>query len=54
LAEVIDRFTEVLDLKHFALLVFDYGAPVGFRIALKHPTASPRLARRTATPTRWA
>jgi pimeloyl-ACP methyl ester carboxylesterase len=37
LAEVIDRFTEVLDLKHFALLVFDYGAPVGFRIALKHP-----------------
>lgn len=37
LAEVIDRFTEVLDLKRFALLVFDYGAPVGFRIALKHP-----------------
>jgi pimeloyl-ACP methyl ester carboxylesterase len=37
LAEVIDRFTEVLDLKRFALFVFDYGAPVGFRIALKHP-----------------
>jgi len=37
LAGVIDRFTEVLDLKRFALLVFDYGAPVGFRIALKHP-----------------
>jgi pimeloyl-ACP methyl ester carboxylesterase len=37
LAGVIDRFTEVLDLKCFALLVFDYGAPVGFRIALKHP-----------------
>jgi len=37
LAEVIDRFTEVLGLSRFALFVFDYGAPVGFRIALKHP-----------------
>jgi pimeloyl-ACP methyl ester carboxylesterase len=37
LAELIDRFTEVLGLKRFALFVFDYGAPVGFRIALKHP-----------------
>ena len=37
LAEVINRFTEVLGLTRFALLVFDYGAPVGFRIALKHP-----------------
>ena len=37
LAEVIDRFTEVLALKRFAVFVFDYGAPVGFRIALKHP-----------------
>jgi pimeloyl-ACP methyl ester carboxylesterase len=31
------RLAEVIDLKRFALLVFDYGAPVGFRIALKHP-----------------
>ena len=37
LAEVINRFTEVLALKRFAVFVFDYGAPVGFRIALKHP-----------------
>ena len=37
LAELIDQFTEVLGLKRFALFVFDYGAPVGFRIALKHP-----------------
>ena len=37
LAELIERFTEVLGLKRFALFVFDYGAPVGFRIALKHP-----------------
>lgn len=37
LAAVIDRFTEVLELPRFAVLVFDYGAPVGFRMALKHP-----------------
>jgi pimeloyl-ACP methyl ester carboxylesterase len=37
LAEVVDRFTEVLGLTRFAIFVFDYGAPVGFRLALKHP-----------------
>jgi pimeloyl-ACP methyl ester carboxylesterase len=37
LAAVIDRFTEVIGLGRFALYVFDYGAPVGFRLALKHP-----------------
>ena len=37
LADVIDRFTEVLGLESFALYVFDYGAPVGFRIATRHP-----------------
>ncbi len=37
LAEVIGRFTEVLGLDHYALYVFDYGAPVGFRMALSHP-----------------
>jgi pimeloyl-ACP methyl ester carboxylesterase len=37
LAAVIDRFTEELELTRFAILVFDYGAPVGFRMALKHP-----------------
>ena len=36
-AEVIDRFTEVIGLKRFAIYVFDYGAPTGFRIAAKHP-----------------
>ncbi len=36
-ARVIDRFTEVLGLDKFALYVFDYGAPVGFRLAVKHP-----------------
>ncbi len=37
IAAVIDRFTEVIGAKRFALYVFDYGAPTGFRIAAKHP-----------------
>ena len=37
LAETIDRFTEIIGLKRFAIYIFDYGAPVGLRIALKHP-----------------
>ena len=34
--------------------VFDYGAPTGFRLAVKHPSGSPRSSRRTATPTKRA
>jgi pimeloyl-ACP methyl ester carboxylesterase len=37
LARVIDRFTEVAGFDHFALYVFDYGAPTGFRLAMWHP-----------------
>src|SRR5271156_1267493 len=37
MAGVIDRFTEVIGLTQFAIYVFDYGAPTGFRIAVKHP-----------------
>ena len=37
IADVIDRFTEVIGLKRFAIYVFDYGAPTGLRIAAKHP-----------------
>src|SRR5512135_3042058 len=37
LADVIDRFTELLGLRRYALYVFDYGAPVGFRLAVRHP-----------------
>jgi pimeloyl-ACP methyl ester carboxylesterase len=37
LADVIDGFTDVIGLKRFAIYIFDYGAPVGLRIALKHP-----------------
>jgi len=37
LAKVIDRFTQKLGLDHYAIYVFDYGAPVGLRLALAHP-----------------
>ena len=37
LARVIAAFTEVVGLDRFAVYVFDYGAPVGLRLALAHP-----------------
>jgi pimeloyl-ACP methyl ester carboxylesterase len=37
IAKVIDRFTEVIGLDRFAVYVFDYGAPTGFRLAVRHP-----------------
>jgi pimeloyl-ACP methyl ester carboxylesterase len=37
IAEKIDRFTEVVGFDRYAVYVFDYGAPTGFRLALKHP-----------------
>jgi pimeloyl-ACP methyl ester carboxylesterase len=37
LAGVIDRFTQVVGLERFAVYVFDYGAPIGFRLAMRHP-----------------
>ena len=37
LAGVMDRFTDLMGLTRFVLYVFDYGAPVGLRIAAKHP-----------------
>jgi pimeloyl-ACP methyl ester carboxylesterase len=37
LATVIEAFTEVVRLQPYALYVFDYGAPVGYRLAMRHP-----------------
>jgi pimeloyl-ACP methyl ester carboxylesterase len=37
LAKAVDHFTEAVGLKRYAIYVFDYGAPVGFRLALAHP-----------------
>ncbi len=37
LAMVVDKFTDAIGLKSYGLYVQDYGAPVGYRLALKHP-----------------
>lgn len=37
LARIIAGFTEAVGLDRFAIYVFDYGAPVGLRVALAHP-----------------
>ena len=37
LAKVIDSFTQSIGLQRYAIYVFDYGAPVGLRLALAHP-----------------
>jgi pimeloyl-ACP methyl ester carboxylesterase len=37
IARRIDRFTEVVGFDRFAIYVFDYGAPTGFRLAMWHP-----------------
>ena len=37
LTRVIHRFTEILRVDRYAMYVFDYGAPIGFRLAMQHP-----------------
>lgn len=37
MAGIVDRFTEVIGLARYAIYVFDYGAPTGFRLAMRHP-----------------
>src|SRR5579872_830118 len=37
LALTIDAFTQALKIDHYAIYVFDYGAPTGFRLAMAHP-----------------
>src|ERR1700678_3052902 len=37
LAEPIDRFPDIVGFDRYAVYVFDYGAPTGFRLAVKHP-----------------
>jgi pimeloyl-ACP methyl ester carboxylesterase len=37
LAKIVDGLLDTLDLRRYAIYVFDYGAPVGFRLALAHP-----------------
>lgn len=37
LAEIMDKFVTQIGLERYSLYVMDYGAPVGYRIAVKHP-----------------
>ncbi len=37
IADTIDKLTQQIGLTKFYLYIFDYGAPIGFIIALKHP-----------------
>ena len=37
LTDIVDKFAETEGLQHYALYVFDYGAPTGYRLALRHP-----------------
>jgi len=37
LAKVIENFTDAVGLSRYAIYVFDYGAPVGFRLAMSRP-----------------
>jgi len=37
LAEIVDKFITQIGLERYSLYVMDYGAPIGFRLAAKHP-----------------
>jgi pimeloyl-ACP methyl ester carboxylesterase len=37
LAHTVEAFTDALGLNRYAIYVFDYGAPTGFRLAMAHP-----------------
>jgi pimeloyl-ACP methyl ester carboxylesterase len=37
ITDVIERFTDLVGLDQFAMYIFDYGAPLGLRLAMRHP-----------------
>ncbi|MBU3078772.1 alpha/beta hydrolase [Sphingomonas sp. XMGL2] len=37
IADTIELFTEIVGFDRYLIYVFDYGAPTGFRLALRHP-----------------
>jgi pimeloyl-ACP methyl ester carboxylesterase len=37
LAEVTDQFVSAIGVRKYALYLMDYGAPIGYRLAVKHP-----------------
>lgn len=50
LAKVVEAFTDAIGRKRYAIYVFDYGAPTGFRLANGGRRGSPRSSRKMATP----
>jgi len=36
-AEIVDKLVEQLGVSKYSMYVMDYGAPVGYRLALRHP-----------------
>ena len=52
LADVVERFTEIVGFNRYAVYVFDYGAPTGSAWLCDIPNASPRSFRRMAMPMR--
>jgi pimeloyl-ACP methyl ester carboxylesterase len=37
LADIVDKFVERIGIEKFSIYVMDYGAPIGYRLAVKHP-----------------
>ncbi len=37
LAEIVEKFTEKVGIDRYSIYLMDYGAPIGFRLAAKHP-----------------
>ena len=37
IADTVERFTEIIGFDRFIVYVFDYGAPTGLRLAVRHP-----------------
>ena len=49
-AELVDGLLDQLKVTRYAMYVMDYGAPVGWRLALKHPERARVSSCRTAMP----
>ena len=54
LAKVIDAFTVAKGAEHYAMYVFDYGAPVGWRLAVKNPQKITAIVSQMAMPMKKA
>lgn len=37
MADIMEKLTVALGVDHYSMYVMDYGAPIGYRLALKHP-----------------